>query len=871
MAKKIVSLIICFVVLVAALPVQPATAGDYTVRKSLRITVDGKVYETSAYLDNKKEIYITAGAAQKLLGKKAPVDKKIGGKAYTKLSSYAKKCGAASYTYDETLNASYIWMSDPYSAEERAMYYGLGKTSSKQITYKQLFKILDKAAVRTGSKKEKTWKSKFKKARTSTKKMTRVEGMMAFLHLAVTLGGEYAEFNADWGGIHEEIGETVWNEIKKANKKKKLFTYFKDKNPNQLGGFKNDSYVHEWNTLGAAYIYSFGRASVLTGETLFDYDAAKKTMHPVDALTCTDALRAAARFVDSAKKEKAHFTALNDKNAVTYDKSTLTPKIIRQSGTMTPVSTDVSDWKGFVIYQDYSDTQLDVQNIIKYLKHLSEWGFHTARLMLTYQTFFDQRATQVDTVKLQQLDQIIAATVQYRIHLNLVTISIPGRWPAFDGKDFTSTGEFDLFLNPQRQAEAQAVWELIAHRYQDVSAHAISFCPIWETMNFDLSTGVEAQYYTPEQVADVYEKITSGIQKYNKERLVIYEATAANPAESICKEAAPVKKVLESHHKNVQIISNFCEMPYVYAEMTATQGEHIDNNNHSMFKPAYPVQIYAACDTITEKGILLDGDLPSGTKLSLHLSKVDGDGTLTITGDGKTLYTEKLSFGQYKTGSLLSGYYPYAKSEKCITLALPETISNLQITYDGGGLTWSGMDVTLPKEYEQMRWWNQSFYDLYLEGKEQTAEAVMPAKKPTSNIMVCPNSSESGTHLTIYADRLTYTSETLSEQANKQTVDAWGKQISQFAPHSLVRIENPAFCIGTDLDSALAYYEDVFAMCKENSLGWLSNDLDVIFGQTADIIHMKYGGAKATSYDNGYLQKDLLQLHQKYAVHTKHI
>lgn len=71
MAKKIVSLIICFVVLVAALPVQPATAGDYTVRKSLRITVDGKVYETSAYLDNKKEIYITAGAAQKLLEKKA--------------------------------------------------------------------------------------------------------------------------------------------------------------------------------------------------------------------------------------------------------------------------------------------------------------------------------------------------------------------------------------------------------------------------------------------------------------------------------------------------------------------------------------------------------------------------------------------------------------------------------------------------------------------------------------------------------------------------------------------------------------------------------------------------------------------------------
>jgi len=41
-------------------------------------------------------------------------------------------------------------------------------------------------------------------------------------------------------------------------------------------------------------------------------------------------------------------------------------------------------------------------------------------------------------------------------------------------------------------------------------------------------------------------------------------------------------------------MANFCENPFVYAEMTDVAGAHIDHENHSMFNPAYPTTIYAA-------------------------------------------------------------------------------------------------------------------------------------------------------------------------------------------------------------------------------------------------------------------------------------
>lgn len=849
----------------------------YTSYNEFHITLDGTTYQTKAYISPKNEVYVTSSAAKKLFGKNPSNTVKINGKTYTSLSQFAKQCKVASYQYDNVMKAAYIWTknNNNFSDENRIKYYALGSPSEKQITYKEFFKLLDKTIKIADSNKLTKWKSMLKDARTSNRKMTRFEGMMAILYAAVTLGSDYSEYNKDWGPINNEIGEKCWDEIEQIQKTRDPYEYLKNSDPYNMGGFKQSEYVYEWDAVGVAYRYSFGRISLLNQKTLFDYDAAKKTMHLGSIMTYSDALNALSRFLDSVEKKTGEnqFISLSDQQAVSYDQSIITSDLLEQAKNMPEIKNgDVSDWCGFVVNSSpYENREIDANQFDEDAKHLSEWGFSCARYMLTYQTLFDKGVTKVDENKLKKLDRLVASAIKYNIHLNLVTFTMPGRWADTDNKTYTSTGEFDLFTNTDRQKEAYAVWDLLAKRYQNIPSSVLSFCPLWEVQNYNLSTGLPVEVYTPEQVAVVYEKLVSTIKKYGNDRLVIYEPTPGNDSATIPRDSKAIKDAIEGNHQNVQMISNFCEGSYVYAEMTAVRGEHIDNNNHSMFKPGYPTTIYAAkCSFGQNESLEFNGDLVKGTTLKLYLSKVDGEGSFRVTGNGKELYSEQLSTKNYKTDSPLSGYYPYAKSDKCISITFTENIDNLKMEYSGGYWEWSGIDVTLPKKYEVKHWWNTSAYDLFLEGKEATLSAMSPKLKTTSNIMISPNSYDLGDKITIHSD-ISYTSNAVSAQANKDTINHWGDVVAGFAPSSLVRCESASFCIGTDLESALSYYGDFLEMCKKNKLGWLSNDYDAILANESKFASFKFGGAHTVHYDHKYLLVELLKLYQKYATKPKTI
>lgn len=846
----------------------------YRLQKEFRITVDGTLYQTKAYISKNSEVYVTSSAAKKLLGKTPANTVKIKGTTYASLSNFAQQCKVASYEFDKVMQAAYIWTksNNNFSDENRIKYYALGTPSDKQITYKEFFKLLDHTIKIADSKKSAKWQTTLKEARASNRKMTRVEGMMAILRAAITLGSNYSEFNKDWFAINDAIGEKCWTEIDEILKSVNIYQYMDNPYPYDQGGFQQAEYVYDgWDFVGVAYRYSFGRVSLLNQKTLFDYDATNKTMHLGSYMTYSDALNALSRFLDSVEQAENQYISLLDKQAVTYDPSIITADLLKQSKQMPEIKDgDVSDWCGFVIGGDYENREINTIKFDSDAKHMSEWGFSCVRYMITYQSLFDQKVTRVDEAKLKQLDRIVASAIKYNIHLNLVTFTIPGRWSDTNHSTFTSTGEFDLFTNQERQKEAYAVWDLLAKRYQHVPSSVLSFCPLWEAQNYSLSTGLPVVAYTPEQVAVIYEKLVSTIKKYGKDRLVVYEATANNDSTSIIRESEAVKAAIEGKHQNVQMITNFCENSYVYADMTAVEGEHIDNNNHSGFKQTYPTTIYGAKNSLGQNETLeFNGDLVRGTTLKLYLRKVEGQGNFVITGDGKELYNEQLATKTYKADNPFSRFYPYAESDKCINITLNNNMERLTIQYSGDYWEWSGIDVTLPKKYEVERWWNASSYDLFLQGKEETLAAISPMLKKTSNIRISPNSYDSGDKITIHSN-ISYTSNAIVAQANKETINQWGDVIVKFAPSSLVRCEAASFS-GTDLQSALSYYEDFLAMCKNKDLGWLVNDYDAIIAYGADFSRFKFGGAQPVLYGENYLLADLLKLYQKYATKPKMI
>ncbi len=869
--KRLLSLLLIVLLVATSLPVnvfqkEAKASGDsapYTQLKAFRITVDGEVYQADGYLGKNDELYFTPSVIKQLLGARPSATVKINGVIYTDLKSACNELGMSSFEYDKTMNAAYIWttLDNRFSDENRLKFYNLGTPTNQIITYKDFFAATDKVIEIADPTKLNIWKNKFidkdkVNAHDSTRTMTRLEGMMAILNLATMLGSSYNEFNTNWSAIDEMIGTKVWDEIGTISDP---YHFIPNHYPYGLNGFLKDSYVYDWDDCGVAYRYAFGRSSLLNGKTLFDYDKALNSMRPADFMTVSEALNALSRFLDSHKIDNKYIS-LTDSEALNYNTDYITDRLLTKAKGMPEVSdANPPKWYGFVLPDgSYERTDIDELQIDKNFKRISDWGFNSVRYMLTYQTLFDDGVTQVNETNLKKLDAVIASAIKYNLHLNIVTFSLPGRWTRTDFKTYTSTGSLDLFTNPTRQQEANAVWALIAKRYKDIPSSVLSFCPLWEAQNTSLSSGLYVPPYTVNDVAVVYNRLIKTIRDYDPDRYIIYEPTPNNEAQSIINESNGIKNKIENNFKDTLMISNFCENPYVYAEMTAIQGEHIDHNNHSMFKPEYPVTYYATQYHINNsEPLTLQGDLVQGTKIDLYLSKISGSGTLNITTkDGTTLYSEALSDTSYTVDTPLSRYFLYAKSNKCISVTLPQNISELKISYSGSWYEWSGIDVTLPQQYAVNRWWFMSFYD----ATKQGIDWQKPSLKPTSRIMLSPNSYNSGRVITINSD-ITYNTSSIWAQSNEQTIYDWGAAMSQFSPNLLVRFECAAFNIGTEYYSALRYYDDFMAMCKEYHFSWLSNDFNNIFSYSSS---SNYAGGDRVPYQDGYLLVDMLKTHQKY-------
>ena len=862
MRKRMLSMLLCLLLVFTLCPMQADAQWSCTDLGTLRVTYNGDVYTAHGWQDAAGHVYLPGKAAEQLLGRELS-GAAIDGKKYVDMTAATDSC-----VYDQTLDALYIWNGLPEEPELSSLLYPeLGDPSDQPVSYQEFFAMLDTAVALADPDKLAQWQQMLPEARSSRQIMTRAEGMFALLYAAVTLGGEYSEFNTDWVPLNEKIGEKCWDEIASIYKGHDPHALIPNPYPYNLGGFQEASYVYDgWDMEGVAYRYSFGRCSILTGETLFDYDSERNSMRLADDFTKREAVNALSRFLDSApEKAAAYMVPWDDPQVTQYDATCLTPEILAAAGEMSDLTGESPPlWNGAVVGGDYEQTAIDVEQFALDARKLSEYGFNCARYMITYELLFDRNVEHANLLNLRKLDALVAWAARYRIHLNLTTITVPGRWAVTNNDTFTSNGEFDLFTNPDRQKEAQRMWSLLAERYKDVPSSVLSFQPIWECSNGSLSTGLPFPPYTYEDVAAAYADLTQTIRNCDPDRFILYEPTASNDWETTIREGTAVQTAME-RFDNVQLLTNFCEMPYVYAEMTAVEGENIDANNHAMFKPGYPTTYYGVQNNILpEAPLTLCGGIPAGTTIDLYASEVQGSGTLMITADGETLYSESLTDAVYQTENPLSRYFLYAKSERKISIVLENTANVVQIAFDGTQLNWSGMDICLPESYAVERWWYPSAYDQFQEGG--TGPLVIE-KRLTSNIQLSPNCDVHG-EVTIHADTVSYTTPQIVAQSNRNTINAWGQAISQFAPGSATRIERAAFYLGTEYTSALDYYKDVLEMCGTYGLGWFTNDycFHEMFKPyyEAGSSPYAYVGAAYCQCADGMVLKEMLQLYQNH-------
>ncbi len=177
--------------------------------------------------------------------------------------------------------------SDPELA--RAVALGIGSYAEDEaVTYKQFFAMLDSAVELADPSVLPAWGQQLSDARASEAPMTRQEGMLAVFYAAQALGKEYAKTNTYWRELNAILGDDVSG----------IFTWEYPLLPgwDKLGYIDGDQCN---NQMVAAYYFSFGKASVCSDKTIFDYDPDMNSMRTSDPFTYTEALLAALRLYES--------------------------------------------------------------------------------------------------------------------------------------------------------------------------------------------------------------------------------------------------------------------------------------------------------------------------------------------------------------------------------------------------------------------------------------------------------------------------------------------------------------------------------------------------------------------------------------------
>lgn len=609
---------------------------------------------------------------------------------------------------------------------------------------------------------------------------------------------------------------------------------------------------HTWgNEFTAAGLWNVWHVDTVSGKQVFEFDEELQSMRMYDMLTMEEAETSIERLrtgygvkryvsVDSAE---ATSPALSDE--------ALAKTAERCSETLDALPR----LTGFVLANDGYYSIHTIVKTVDDIRRIADWGFNTVRLRITYETLFNQDGSQIDLTQAERLDELVEACIEADIHLNLLLCTLPGRTKWVDLNDVSSGGETDLFINPERQKEAVSVWATLAARYQDVSGAHLSFTPFWEP-DGDLGINSEEGWeHTPQDTCDTLALLIEAVRAQDPERFIFYEPTAHIAAEATIQESSLFYEPLKSRFDNLMISYNFCQNAYVFAEITDIVGEDVDLSNYSMFKPEYPVTNYGVNDTIPDGGELtIDGFLPAGTVIDLYPAYADGQSALTITGDGTELYHEELSSGDYRPGRPLSSFYPYATSDKKISVTLAETTDEVAISARGADIKWCGMDVILPEEYAVERWYMNSGRDNFFEDEARFLWLA------TSTVMISPSERCETWHITI-RDDVTFTTGEVFAEANAETIEHWCAEISDFSPQCIVRYEDACFSLGTTQGSILRYYEDVLSTFEKYGFSWLSNDYELILQESTNRI----ADAEVVEYDGyDFVNLELLELLQKY-------
>ncbi|MBR4920922.1 MAG: hypothetical protein IKZ62_06370 [Prevotella sp.] len=612
-----------------------------------------------------------------------------------------------------------------------------------------------------------------------------------------------------------------------------------------------DMFWREWGELMASWFWNGGYISPYSGKLVLELDSETNDFNWNGKFYWEDAVRAVTRLSDVVEGTVEDvYLAIDDQSATTPDPTIISDDIlaVAKKSTVKKLS-DLHKLSGIQLAETMTGTDpTKISNYTQHAYNAARWGFNSIAYMFPTFALIDSEGTKANLTNLKMLDKLVAACVENHITLRISADNLPGAGISFDPNDKFAPYIEDFSYDLTKCEIGCRMWKMLSERYKDIPSEYLIFTPV--------NGKYEPSKATAEKLAKYMCKLMDQIREVDPSRFIYYSYTGLNNADAIIGgDARYYYQTINEKYDNVKIMRNFSEEVYVFTMLTP--GINIDMATHSTFIQEYPLTLYGA--NIEFRGdapIKLDGCLPAGTKIDMYIKRThtpSSGGTMRIMADGQQLEEIALENGDkeyntsYRGTPMYSGFLPYAESEKKISVTLDKTYNVLtfECTADCA-VTWSGIDVYLPESYQVERWYKATDYDI-----QHGYEESFWGPKKTSRVMICPNlyDSEEGRHITINND-VTFTSDVIWRKSDKETIQAWGAAIKNFAADCGVEVENQTYNRGCTQESMIRYCLDTYGMLKENGFDFWMSDYDLLFEENATAYRVAW--RKVENYD-GYI------------------
>lgn len=743
------------------------------------------------------------------------------------------------------------------------------KIGQRTLSGREFMELADAFVAFAAPEKLNEWKNEFKVMREVDEPIYRYDAMVVMYQAGQLVGGGYAE-----GGDMDAWTAYYVNA-----------SYFDqtDQSTSHYQFLENyDEYI-EMNIFG----YHYSHVSKVSGRHPFYCNPDNCSFDLLDYPSYADGVLAILRLIGSVQPElfdpdlfpfDTPDPAIFDDEL--YEKMALYPELTVDT---LPI------WTG-MIFTGTADYYTDSVELVRNAK---EWGYNAVRIFLL-PSAYDEKWEKLEDVRyMLVMDQMIAEAIKIGLHVELCCNMLPGRWFDVRGEQAGITGLMTytmdlLYGDKYYQDLTDELWRTIAKRYKDVPNSCLSMLPMMIEVGYRDSWYEESTIhneYTVQDVANYQAHLIDVIHEVDPKRILVFEPFApTSPDYNAERFDLTAQQVVDAMvgKDNVAITYNFCDMAYCYY-MLSNDMPDPDNYNHGAPLADYPTYLYEASNQISgEYPLKIDGLLPAGTEITLNLRSVviNAEGvnktTLFIEADGNRLYEEEMSAEDFNVKRGISYLYPYAESDKQITVTLPTDTDVLtlgvftDVDYphypdrtDPIYIEWSGIKAHLPEDYAVDQLWVASKLD-YESGFSDVEGGVYI--RHTSDVYISPRTSGLTEHNAInhditIKDDLTYTTPSIRIETTPETIKSTFDLIenkSAAFTRTEVRSETPTGA-SSDWNATRRYTTDVYNEITSHGLSWWANDVFYLHnkGPMINIESTQWG-----RYE--YFYSDVLELLQQY-------